>query len=256
VLFRQFLNEDLPCASYVIAGGDHAVVVDPAWVIDPYLELAARRGLRIVGVLETHLHDDHVSGRAQLAAATGATVYLPAQTGATDRHETLRDGDLLAVGGVEIETLGTPGHRPEHVSYLVRERGRSVEPRLLLSGDSLLVGGVAWPDLAVDGLDEVIEAALQLHRSLRRFLNLPDHVEIWPGHVGGGDYLHDCLSSTLGYERHTNEGLLLDETAFVRAVILRTPVRPPTAEAVVGRNRSPFAETWVEAEVHQLASAR
>lgn len=256
MLFRQLLNEDLPCASYVVGSGDQAVVVDPAWSIDPYLELAARRGLRIVGVLETHLHDDHVSGRARLAAATGATVYLPARTGATDRHEVLRDGELLTVGDVEIETLETPGHRPEHVSYLVRERGRSVEPRLLLSGDSLLVGDVAWPDLTVDGLDEVIDAALQLHRSLRRFLGLADHVEVWPGHVSGGDYLHDCLSSTLGYERHTNDALLLDEPAFVRAVILRTPDRPPTAEAVVERNRSPFAETWVDAEVNELASAR
>jgi glyoxylase-like metal-dependent hydrolase (beta-lactamase superfamily II) len=256
LLFRQFLNEDLRCASYVIGGGEQAVVVDPAWLIDPYLELAARRGLRIVGVLDTHLHDDHVSGRARLATATGATVYLPAQTGATDRHEVLRDGDLLAVGDVEIETIATPGHRPEHVSYLVRERGRSAEPRLLLSGDSLLVGDVAWPDLAVDGLDEVIEAARQLHRSLRRLLSLPGHVEVWPGHAADGDYLHDCLSSTLGYEGHTNEALLLDETAFVRAVILQTPDRPPTAEAVVDRNRSPFAETWVDAEVNELASAR
>ena len=247
MLFRQFLNEDLSCASYVIGNGDEALVVDPAWRIEPYLELAAARGLRIVAVLETHTHADHLSGRGRLAAATGATVYLPARASATDPHATLRDGDVLTLGDVGVETLATPGHRPEHVSYLVREHGRSGEPRLLLSGDSLLVGDVARPDLAADGLAEVVEAAQALHRSLRRLLSLPEHVEVWPGHIGGslcgGGRLSDCLSSTIGYERSANEELFLDdEQTFVQDVILRTPRRPPTVETVVAHNRAPLAD--------------
>jgi hydroxyacylglutathione hydrolase len=244
MLFRQFLNDDLACASYLVGSGGEAVVVDPAWQIDRYLELASARGLRIVGVLETHTHADHVSGRGRLAAATGATVHLPAGTRSTDDHRALRNGDVLTLGDVEIEVLATPGHRPEHVSYVVRDC--SDEPRLVLTGDSLLVGDVARPDLAVDGLEPVVDAARELHRSLRLLLALPDHVEVWPGHIGGslcgGPGLSDCPSSTIGYERRSNAQLFADdEEAFVRAVILRTPERPPTVEIVVERNRAASA---------------
>jgi hydroxyacylglutathione hydrolase len=243
VLFRQFLNEDLSCASYVIGSAGEAFVVDPALHVDPYLELAAARGLRIVGVLETHVHADHVSGRGLLVAETGATAYLPVGSEPRFQHRVLRDGDVLSLGGVEVEVLATPGHRPEHVAYLVRDRGQRGQPRLVLTGDSLLVGDVARPDLAVDGLEQVIGAARDLRRSIGRLFELPDYVEVWPGHIGGslcgGTRLSDGISSTIGYERRANAQLFLDdEEAFVRSIILRTPDRPPTVETVVERNRS------------------
>ena len=112
MLFRQVLNDDLACASYVVSCGGEAVVVDPRWDIDEYLRLAAYHGFRIAHVVETHVHADHVSGRARLAAATGAAIHLPAGSRAADPHRVLRHGDTLRVGRAELAALATPGHRP------------------------------------------------------------------------------------------------------------------------------------------------
>src|SRR5919206_3488389 len=181
MLFRQILHEDLGCASYVIADGGEAAVVDPKWQIEDYLELAHDHGLRIRHVLETHNHADHLSGRGRLAAATGATLYVSAEAGAQYEHEPLEDGTTLELGDARITALATPGHRPEHLAFAVEDRGRGEAPWLLLTGDSLFVGDVARPDLAV----EPKEGARGLHRSLARLLEHEDFVEVWPSHVGG-----------------------------------------------------------------------
>src|SRR5438270_519409 len=181
MLFRQILHEDLGCASYVIADGGEAAVVDPKWRIEDYLELAHEHDFRIRHVLETHNHADHLSGHGRLAAATGATLHVSAQAGAEHDHEPLEEGMALELGDARITAVRTPGHRPEHLAFVVEDRSREEVPWLLLTGDSLFVGDVARPDLAV----EPEEGSRGLHRSLARLLEHEGFVEVWPGHVGG-----------------------------------------------------------------------
>ena len=150
MFFRQVLHHDLGCASYVIADDGVGAVVDPKWEIEEYLELAAEGGFEIRHVLETHNHADHVSGRGRLAAATGATIRVSPTPGLAYPHETLADGESIELGRVRIEALATPGHRPEHTAYVVYDAARGEEPWAVLTGDSLFVGDVARPDLAVD----------------------------------------------------------------------------------------------------------
>ena len=239
VFFRQVLHEDLGCASYVIAGGGEAVVVDPKWEIEDYLALAGEHDLRIAHVLETHDHADHVSGRARLA---GAELAKP---------------EALELGVVRIRALATPGHRPEHFAYLVEDTSRAGEPWLLLSGDSLFVGDVARPDLAVDPE----EGARELFASLRRLLELPDWVELWPGHVGGslcgGGETSEKPSSTIGFERKFNRFLAIeDENEFVRDLTAELAPQPPNFERIVELNREgPPAEPVVLEPVTSIDGA-
>ena len=242
MIFRQVLNDDLACASYLVGDAGEAIVVDPNWEIEPYLELERAHRLTIKHVVDTHVHADHVSGRSRLAAATGATAYLPPHTGASAPHSLLRDGDVLQVGAVTVEALATPGHRAEHLSLLVTDGERSEAPCLLCCGDSLLVGDVARPDLAASGGDEVGNAARALFGAMRRLSGLPDHVEVWPGHIGGSlcgaAGVTGRISSTIGFERHTNPGFELDdEESFVAGLVERLPERPPTVDLVVSINR-------------------
>jgi glyoxylase-like metal-dependent hydrolase (beta-lactamase superfamily II)/rhodanese-related sulfurtransferase len=236
VLFRQVLYHDLGCASYLLADGGEAIVVDPRWDIAPYLKIAESEHLRIVHVIDTHDHADHVSGRARLAQATGARSYRPGprEDGAAD---VVVPGDEIVAGSVCLTAVATPGHRPEHLTFLVSDLSRGSEPWMLLSGDSLLVGDVARPDLAV----ESTEGAHALHASLRQLLDLDDHVEVWPAHIGGslcgGAGLSGKSSSTIGFERRHNPLLELDEASFVEGVTAELPSRPPNIERIVELNR-------------------
>jgi hydroxyacylglutathione hydrolase len=234
MLFRQILHPDLGCASYVIADQGAAAVIDPKWEIEEYLSTARDAGAEIRYVLETHTHADHVSGRRRLAAATGAAVRVPANP-ADPRASGIRAGDVIGLGSLELLALASPGHRPEHLAYLVRRDGR---PSLLLSGDSLLVGDVARPDLAVDAA----EGAAALWETLRRFGELDDRVELWPAHVGGSlcasRSASEETSSTLGAERGANPMLGFGEAAAFSAELRRCiPARPPRTEHVVELNR-------------------
>src|SRR5271165_2508011 len=179
MFFRQILHEDLGCASYVIAAAGEAVVVDPKWEIDDYLAAAAEADSTIRYVLETHFHADHVSGRQPLALATGAVALVPSDP-ARPAAGGLDAGDVLAVGSVELRALAAPGHRPEHLAYLVTD-ARDGGSRRLLTGDSVLIGDLARPDLAVDSA----EGAQALWGTVRRLVALGEDVELWPGHVGG-----------------------------------------------------------------------
>ncbi len=226
MIFRQILHRDLGCASYVIADGGSAVVVDPKWEIDEYLEAASEAGARITHVLETHVHADHVSGRVALAAATGASVGAP-----------LSDGAVVSVGDVSVRAVAAPGHRPEHTAYVVSNGAGA--PVALLSGDSLLIGDVARPDLAV----EARAGASALWETLRRLQSLGDGVELWPGHVGGSlcgsRALSSATCSTIGAERVSNPLLALSNRgAFIEALTEDPPPRPPTASRVVSLNRA------------------
>ena len=152
MLFRQVINEDLGCASYLVgdASAGVAMVVDPQWDIEPYLRLARLHGVKIEHVLETHNHADHVSGHGRLARATGATIHIHELADAEYAHDAIGDGWSLELGDVRVEAMLTDGHRPEHTSFLLRDTSRGDEPWAVLSGDSLFVGDVARPDLAVD----------------------------------------------------------------------------------------------------------
>ncbi len=248
MLFRQIIHEDLGCASYLVGdpGAGVAAVVDPQWDVEPYLQLARLHGVRIEHVLETHNHADHVSGHGRLARASGATIHVNGLAGAEYEHQALSDGWTLALGeAVVVEAIHTPGHRPEHTSFLLRDGERGGDPVAVLSGDSLFVGDVARPDLAI----EPREGAADIFRSLHeRLLALPDEVEVWPGHLGGslcgGSGLDMRTSSTIGFERRHNRALaLLDEAAFVEEAVSTLGEKPPNVEHIVALNRGPLVES-------------
>jgi glyoxylase-like metal-dependent hydrolase (beta-lactamase superfamily II)/rhodanese-related sulfurtransferase len=241
MFFRQVLHEDLGCASYVVADDGEAVVIDPKWDIEDYLELADEHGFRIAHILETHNHADHVSGKGRLARATGATIHVPATAGVEYEHEPLADGDTVSVGEVTITALATPGHRPEHTAYLVSDGSRGEEPWLVVTGDSLFVGDVARPDLAVDPE----EGARGLFGSLERLLALKDFAEVWPGHIGGslcgGAGMSEKPMTTIGFERRFNSLLARDdEDGFVRALTGNLAHQPPNFKRIVALNRGPL----------------
>jgi hydroxyacylglutathione hydrolase len=234
MLFRQFVDEDLGCASYLL--GDEAtreaLLVDPAYAIEPYLVEAERLGVRLVRVLETHTHADHVSGHGRLALEHRLPVSVHAEAGAAYPHDPLVDGDEVAVGSLRVRCLHTPGHRPEHCCFQADS--------VLLTGDSLFVGSVARPDLAV----EAREGAEGLFHSLQRLLELPDDVRVFPGHVAGslcGTGMSTEPSSSIGTERRANALLAIATVQeFVDQTAGASTPRPPNLERIVELNRGPF----------------
>lgn len=236
MFFRQVLYGDLGCASYFIACGGEAAVVDPRWDIEPYLELARREHFRITHVIDTHDHADHLSGRDRLVRETGATAHRAARP-ADVREGDLRDGDEIAIGNVRIRAISVPGHRPEHLVFTVTDGARGADPWLVLTGDSLLVGDLARPDL----VDAAADGAKSMHASLKRVLGLGDYVEVWPGHVGGslcgGAGLSGKTSSSVGYERDHNPLLRMGESEFVTKLTQNLPARPPNVDRIVAINR-------------------
>jgi hydroxyacylglutathione hydrolase len=241
VLFKQFVADDLGCASYLV-GDEHAgiaMVVDPAYAIEPYVDECAHRGIRLDGVLETHTHADHVSGHGRLALELGLPVRVHASAGATFPHEPLADGTEIELGDVLLRVLHTPGHRPEHCAFAVIDRSRSDEPWLVLTGDSLFVGDAARPDLAV----EALTGAEGMFRSLHRLVELGDGVEVFPGHVAGslcGAAMSSKASTTIGFERRFNHALLASHEDFMAEAGGPQPPKPPNMERIVELNRGPF----------------
>jgi hydroxyacylglutathione hydrolase len=241
MFFRQVLHEDLGCASYVVADDGEAAIVDPKWDVEEYLALAEEHDLRIAHVLETHNHADHVSGHGRLTRATGAPIHVSAEADVAYEHEPLSDEAVVKIGNVTITALATPGHRPEHLAYLVADDGRSQEPWLVLTGDSLFIGDLARPDLAVDPE----EGARGLFRSVRRLLELEDFAEAWPGHVGGslcgGAGMSEKPGSTIGFERRFNRLLSIqDEDDFVRKLTRDLAPQPPNFRKIVALNKGPL----------------
>lgn len=241
MIFRQITHDDLGCASYLV-GDEHAgvaAVVDPKLEIEEYLELARYLGVSIDHVLETHNHADHVSGHGRLAAATGATIHVHRDAAVAYAHEPLEDGSELELGAVKIRTIHTPGHRPEHSAFVLIDMGRAQEPWAVLTGDSLFVGDVARPDLAVDKKDGARGIFSSLHEHL---LSLPPATEVWPGHLGGsmcgGPGMDLKICSTIAYERAHNELLSIEEEdAFVERVIAGLGPQPPNFQAIVELNK-------------------
>ena len=223
MFLHQFHLESLGHASYLV--GDEstgeALVLDPQRDVRGYFQVARDHGSRIAFVIETHGHNDYLSGISEIAArAPGLTVLASAEGKFGYEHRPVRQGDVIEVGDVGFEVLHTPGHTPEHVSLLVHDRAVGDDPAVLLSGGALLVGDVARPDLLGDAAQTRESAAVMCEMLQTKILELPDHVEVFPTHVSGslcGANIGARLSTTVGYERRTNPMLrrLTSEDVFV-----------------------------------------
>jgi hydroxyacylglutathione hydrolase len=205
-------------------------VVDPQPDIEPYVEAAGQKGMRITHIFETHVQADHLSGSRRLVATTGAPVFY---------HESVEDGEEHELGNVRLIILHTPGHTPDSISILVTDRTRAPEPWFVLTGDTLFSGGVGRPDLLGAGTET--RHAEQLYDSLfGKLLALPDHIEIFPAHFSGaacGKGLSGKPGSTIGFERRFNPALQLrTKEDFVRFVLADLPPEP--AEFALNRRKN------------------
>jgi hydroxyacylglutathione hydrolase len=244
--FRQLLNEETACASYLLGCKSRArfAVVDPhVDLVDRYIELADAQRIPIVAVFETHVQADHVSGLPELVARTGAAAYLPESAGVDFEHVALGDGEVVELGNTTVRALATPGHAAAHHAYAVTDHTRADEPWLVLTGDALLVGDAGRPDLhAADDVTPEDMARL-LYRSIRdRLLTLPDHVVLYPAHYSGsvcGRGLSANPISTVGFERAHNKALRFDsDDAFVTALVQDIPPVPERQAEIIAANRS------------------
>jgi hydroxyacylglutathione hydrolase len=244
MVLRPFLYAHGSCASYLFGCTTHGklAVVDPhVDLVDDYVAASVALGSPITAVFETHVQADHVSGLPGLVDRTGATAYLPAGAGVEFEHVALADGDVVELGNTVVAAIATPGHAPAHHAYVVADRRRGTEePWLVFTGDSLLIGDVGRPDLHVAG-DAEGQARL-LQRSLRRLLELPDHVVLYPSHYGGsvcGRGLSGNPISSIGFERAHNRMLAItDANEFAAALLADAPPPPVDQEEIVAANRS------------------
>jgi hydroxyacylglutathione hydrolase len=250
MIFRQITHDDLGCASYLIGDEDAGVaaVVDPKLDVEEYLALARYMGVRIEHILETHTHADHVSGHGRLTVATGARIHVHRDAVPDYEHEPFEDGWELVLGVVRVRALHTPGHRPEHTAFALIDTARGPEPWAVLSGDTLFVGDMARPDLAVDKE----EGAHGMFRSLHgKLLTLPGECEVWPAHLGGslcgGPGMDMKICSTIAYELAHNDLLAeRDEDTFVARAIGSLAPQPPNFQAIIALNRGPLHTEKVE----------
>jgi len=246
MFFRQFLNDETACASYLFGcntAGELAVVDAHADLVGNYVTAAEAQGSRIAAVIETHVQADHVSGLPEVVERTGATAYLPEGARVEFDHHALADGELVKLGNTVIQAVATPGHAAAHHAYLVTDRRRGDEPWMVLTGDTLLVGDAGRPDLHAHGEQTADEMARLLYRSLtERLLALPDHLLLYPAHYSGsvcGRGLSGHPASTIGFERRHNDALGFDsEDAFVASLIEDIPPAPEHQAEVVAANRS------------------
>jgi hydroxyacylglutathione hydrolase len=268
MIFRRLYHDRLAQASYLIAceATRQAIVIDPLRDPDIYLGAAEIEDVHIAHVAETHVHADFLSGAEVLAQRTGAELRL---SGEGDDHEAqararragakpLRDGDVITVGHVRLEARHTPGHTPEHLIFVVTDQATSDEPVGIVSGDFLFAGDVGRPDLlerAVGIAGSMQRSAVDLYRSLQSLRDLPDYLQVWPGHGAGsacGKSLGAIPQSTLGYERRTNWAFLCnDEQEFVRTVLADQPEPPAYFARMKQRNAlgaSPMPERSNTAE--------
>ncbi len=243
MLLRYVYDENLAQASYFVGCQEtaEAIVVDPARDIDPYMEIAQAEEMRIVAAAETHIHADFVSGSRELAERIGVKVFLSdcgdedwkyANTGILDQALLLA-GDVFWVGNLRFETLHSPGHTPEHISFLLTDTVSADEPMGLFSGDFVFVGDVGRPDLletAANIESSAVLGARQMFHSLQRFRKLPDFLQVWPGHGAGsacGRELGAVPTTTVGYEEKFNWAFaILDEDTFVKTLLVDQPETP------------------------------
>ncbi len=242
--FEQFYLGCLAHASYLLGSEREGIVVDPQRDVDIYLEAAQKNGLKIRHIFETHLHADFVSGHSELAARTGASIYLSRAAEATFAHVAVDDGFNLQVGKLRVEVLATPGHTPESISLVVTDEEKSAEPWAVLTGDTLFIGDVGRPDLSPTHTPK--ELAGMLHDSLhQKLLTLPSFTLVYPAHGAGslcGRNMRAERFSTIGTERLTNYALQIkDRDAFVRQMTSNLPARPDyfLEDAAINRAGAP-----------------
>ena len=252
MFFRQLLNDETACASYLLGCKTHSAfaVVDPhVELVDDYIELAEAQGAPITAVFDTHVQADHVSGLPELVARTGATAYLPEGAGVDFEHHALADGEVVRSATPRSRRSPRLATRSPTTPTSSPTTRRGDEPWLVLTGDALLVGDAGRPDLHAHGDDTVEAMARALYRSMtERLLTLPDHVLLYPSHYSGsvcGRGLSANPVSTIGFERRHNPALQhADEDAFVRALLQDIPPAPEQQAAIVAANRAgrPVAE--------------
>ena len=239
---QQFFVEGLGCASYIVGceAKGVAAVIDPDREVQRYLDAARNRGLTITHIIETHLHADHVSGNTDLAARTGADIYVHEASGAEYPHKTLKQDDVIALGNIRLRVLHTPGHTPESITLLVSDTTRAEEPWLALTGDTLFVGDVGRPDLV--GVEAARGLAEDMYDSLfGKILPLNDSLLIYPGHGAGslcGRSIGSMRSTTLGYERNHNDALAARERDdFINFATNGLPEQPGNHRRIKSMNR-------------------
>ncbi len=256
MLFRQITDSTLAQYAYLIGcqRTGEAIVFDPERDVDQYIDLAAREGLRIVAVAETHIHADFLSGARELAARIGARVFVSGQGGEEWQsrwvgpyaHTLLNDGDTFQVGNIRFQAVHTPGHTPEHMSYLVTDvGGGATEPIGMITGDFVFVGDLGRPDLleSAAGMQGIAEpSAHALWRSAKRFVQLADSIQVWPAHGAGsacGKALGAIPQSTVGYEKVNSHALKLvgSETSFVKDILAGQPEPPAYFARMKALNR-------------------
>jgi glyoxylase-like metal-dependent hydrolase (beta-lactamase superfamily II)/rhodanese-related sulfurtransferase len=240
---QQFFVEGLGCASYIVGceAEGVAAVIDPDRNVQKYLEAADARGLKITHIIETHLHADHGSGNTDLAARSGADIYLHEASGAEFNHKSLQDGEIIALGNIRLKVVHTPGHTPESITLLVSDTTRAEEPWLALTGDTLFVGDIGRPDLV--GAEAANGLAADMYTSLfEKLLPLEDSLLVYPGHGAGslcGKSIGSMRSTTLGFERKHNPALApreLDE--FVAFATSDLPEQPGNHKRIKSLNRA------------------
>lgn len=240
--FAPLIRQDIGCAAYLIGSTDagEAAVIDPRIdMVSELVDLAMREGFHIRYIIETHNHADHVSGHHQLAERTGAVIAVHELAGVAYPHQSLRDGDVLTLGEVHLRVIHTPGHRPEHIAIAAIDTSCSSDPWLVMTGDSLFIGDVARPDLAVPGAEGAQALFYSLHQ---RLLTLPDGTLVYPAHVAGslcGRVTNRMTGTSIGFERRANPALAIaSEQDFVRYMTESLPERPPNLARIVELNRS------------------
>jgi len=239
MFFKHIYETGLAQASYLVGcqATGKAIVIDPKRDIDTYLEIAEKENLKITHITETHIHADFLSGSRELAKATGAEIYLSDEGGADWHyqfpHIGLKDNDTFKVGNLKFEIMHSPGHTPEHISFILTDTAASSHQVMIFTGDFVFVGDVGRPDLlekaaGIKGTQEV--GAHQMFHSLKKFKSLPDHLQVWPAHGAGsacGKALGAVPSSTVGYEKLTNWALSVDdEEQFVKMLLDGQPEPP------------------------------
>ena len=242
MLLRYFYDEKLAQASYMVGCQmtGEAIVIDPARNIEPYLQEAKKEGMNIVATAETHIHADFVSGSLELTKRTGSKAYLSDEGDASWKYafakdidaQLVKEGDTFKIGNVTLEVMHTPGHTPEHISFLLYDRNQT-QPMGIFTGDFVFVGDIGRPDLleeaaGVKGTTAI--GAEQMFDSLKKFVALPDFVQVWPGHGAGsacGKALGAIPTSTVGYEKATNWALqMTDKDAFIKELTTDQPEPP------------------------------